>query len=33
VVARTWRKRWHGFEFTLDRSGAKGTLIGRRVRI
>jgi predicted O-methyltransferase YrrM len=33
VVARNWRKRWHGFEFTLDRSGAKGTLIGRRLRI
>jgi predicted O-methyltransferase YrrM len=33
MVARQWRKRWPGFEFTLDPSGAKGTLIGRRIRI
>jgi predicted O-methyltransferase YrrM len=31
VVARQWRKRWPQFDFRLDRSGAKGTLIGRRL--
>lgn len=30
VIANQWRKRWPGFEFWLDRSGSKGTLIGRR---
>ncbi len=30
VVAHRWRERWPGFRFTLDRRGAKGTLIGRR---
>jgi predicted O-methyltransferase YrrM len=33
VVARSWRKRWSGFDFRLDTSGAKGTLIGRRIGI
>ena len=32
VIASQWRKRWPGFEFWLDRSGSKGTLIGRRSR-
>jgi predicted O-methyltransferase YrrM len=30
VVARRWRARWPDFEFKLDFSGSKGTLIGRR---
>jgi predicted O-methyltransferase YrrM len=30
VVARRWRRDWPEFDFRLDRSGAKGTLIGRR---
>lgn len=29
LVARRWQKRWPQIEFTYDRSGAKGTLIGR----
>jgi predicted O-methyltransferase YrrM len=32
IVAARWRKRWPGFEFRLERSGTKGTLIGRRLR-
>lgn len=30
IVARHWRKAYPEFDFTLDRSGAKGTLIGRK---
>lgn len=30
LVARRWRRRWPGFEFRLDRSGTKGTLVGIR---
>lgn len=29
IVARRWRKRWPGIRFLYDRSGTKGTLIGR----
>lgn len=29
LVARRWQKRWPQIAFTYDRSGAKGTLIGR----
>ena len=29
-VARRWRRRHPEFEFVLDRSGTKGTLIGRK---
>lgn len=32
VVARRWRRRWPGFEFRLDKTGTKGTLIGVRER-
>ncbi len=32
VVARRWRKLWPNFSFRLDRTGIKGTLIGRRLR-
>ena len=32
VVAQRWRRRWPNFTFTLDRSGTKGTLIGKRLR-
>ena len=32
LVARRWRKRWPNFEFCLDKSGSKGTLIGTRLR-
>ena len=32
LVARRWRKRWPNFEFRLDKSGSKGTLIGTRLR-
>jgi predicted O-methyltransferase YrrM len=32
LVARRWRKRWSNFEFRLDKSGSKGTLIGTRLR-
>lgn len=32
VVARRWRRRWPNFDFSLDRRGTKGTLIGRRLR-
>jgi predicted O-methyltransferase YrrM len=32
VVAARWRRRWPGFAFTRERSGTKGTLVGRRVR-
>lgn len=28
IVAQRWRKRWPDFEFRLDLSGTKGTLIG-----
>ena len=31
VVARRWRKLWPNFSFTLDKTGTKGTLIGRRL--
>jgi predicted O-methyltransferase YrrM len=31
VVARRWKKLWPNFEFRLDKSGTKGTLIGRRL--
>lgn len=30
VVTRRWRKKWPGIEFRLDRSGNKGTLVGRK---
>jgi predicted O-methyltransferase YrrM len=30
IVASRWRKSWPEFSFVYDRSGAKGTLIGRR---
>jgi predicted O-methyltransferase YrrM len=30
IVARRWRKTYPEFDFTLDRSGTKGTLIGRK---
>lgn len=30
VIAKRWRERWPDFEFTLLRTGTKGTLIGRR---
>lgn len=30
VVAARWRKRWPDFDFRLDTSGTKGTLIGTR---
>lgn len=29
IVARRWRKRWPGIDFIFDRSGTKGTLIGK----
>ena len=32
LVARRWRKRWPNFQFRLDKSGSKGTLIGTRLR-
>jgi predicted O-methyltransferase YrrM len=32
LIARRWRKRWPGFQFRLDKSGTKGTLIGTRIR-
>lgn len=32
MVARTWRRRWPGFEFALVHAGSKGTLVGTRVR-
>ncbi|HYZ47776.1 MAG TPA: class I SAM-dependent methyltransferase [Sphingomonas sp.] len=32
VVARRWRRRWPNFRFDIDKSGAKGTLIGSRLR-
>jgi predicted O-methyltransferase YrrM len=32
LVARRWRRRWPNFEFRLDKSGSKGTLIGTRLR-
>ncbi len=31
VVAGRWRREHHNIEFALDRSGAKGTLIGRKI--
>lgn len=30
LVARRWRKRWPKFDFTLVKSGTKGTLVGKR---
>jgi predicted O-methyltransferase YrrM len=30
LVARRWRKRWPGFDFSLVKSGTKGTLVGSR---
>lgn len=30
VIARRWRKLWPDFDFRLEASGTKGTLIGRR---
>jgi predicted O-methyltransferase YrrM len=30
LVARRWRKRWPEFDFTLVKSGTKGTLVGKR---
>lgn len=30
IVARRWRKAFPEFDFVLDRSGSKGTLIGRK---
>ncbi len=32
LVARRWRKRWPNFDFHLNKSGSKGTLIGKRLR-
>lgn len=32
VIARRWKKRWPDFDFRLDHSGSKGTLIGTRSR-
>ena len=32
IVARRWRRDWPDFEFRLDKSGTKGTLIGTRLR-
>ena len=29
LVARRWQKRWPQIDFAYDRSGTKGTLIGR----
>src|SRR3546814_8137898 len=29
LVARRWQKRWPQIDFAFDRSGTKGTLIGR----
>lgn len=31
VVARRWRQEHHNMRFVLDRKGAKGTLIGRKL--
>jgi predicted O-methyltransferase YrrM len=31
VVAKRWRAKWPDFDFTFDRRGTKGTLIGRRM--
>jgi hypothetical protein len=30
VVATRWRRRWPDFDFQLETSGTKGTLIGVR---
>jgi hypothetical protein len=30
VVAARWRRRWPNFDFRLENSGTKGTLIGVR---
>ena len=32
IVARRWRREWPDFDFTLLKSGAKGTLVGTRRR-
>ena len=32
LVARRWRKMHPDFSFRLDKSGTKGTLIGRKQR-
>ena len=32
LVARRWQKRWPQIDFAFDRSGTKGTLIGRMPR-
>jgi predicted O-methyltransferase YrrM len=32
IVARRWRKRWPNFDFRLNKSGSKGTLVGTRLR-
>ena len=30
IVAARWRQKWPNFDFTLETSGTKGTLIGKR---
>lgn len=30
IVARRWRRKWKDFEFTFEREGTKGLLVGRR---
>lgn len=32
LVARRWRRRWPDFRFVLEKRGAKGTLVGTRLR-
>jgi len=32
LVARRWRRNWPNFDFTLERVGSKGALVGRRLR-
>lgn len=32
VVARRWRRKWRGFDFSFEGGGSKGLLIGRRAR-
>jgi predicted O-methyltransferase YrrM len=33
MVARRWRREYHNMQFTLDRKGAKGTLIGQKASV
>jgi predicted O-methyltransferase YrrM len=32
IVAKSWRRRWPGFDFRLRHAGTKGTLVGTRMR-